>query len=226
MIAPTRVRIPLGRPTEVRIPLDRGVNVRRSQPTDAEAAAGDIRRLVASGRPDTLRCPAPLRSAYVEFNITGSNTGKGGLVHRALEFLPRAIARRFPRLCTGTGRTPGRSRRAAASARVRADHRRRSSAGCRSPSHSPDRSLTSGLLAAIAPLPLPGQRRSVTPDVVGSSPVAPASHSETKHANSRAFPCWAQLGSHHPEPPHVGPRQKNGDQTGGHDGAAWTGPRP
>ena len=133
----------------------------------------------------------------------------------------RARRFRFPRLCTGI--TPDPSRWAAPVAPVSRARRRPSFAG--SASRSPRRSLISALLAAIAPSRSAKQRRSVTPEVAGSSPVAPASDSGTKQANSRAFPVRPQIGSRHPEPPQVGSRQKNGDQTGDHRRAAWTGLR-
>jgi len=54
------------------------------------------------------------------------------------------------------------------------------------------------------------ERRTVTPEVAGSSPV---SHCEPNRVNTRAFLALARLRLRHREPLEVGARQKNGDQS-------------
>ena len=70
------------------------------------------------------------------------------------------------------------------------------------------------------------ERCSVTPEVAGSSPVAPVSHSESDCASSRAFARRANGGARHREPSKVSSRQKNGDQNGDHGRGAMAGDRP
>jgi hypothetical protein len=65
---------------------------------------------------------------------------------------------------------------------------------------------------------------SVTPEVAGSSPVAPVSQSEPDQANSRAFLARCRAGARHRETPKVRSRRKNGDQNGDHRNAPAYGP--
>jgi hypothetical protein len=58
------------------------------------------------------------------------------------------------------------------------------------------------------------ERRSVTPEVAGSSPVAPVRRTETISDICRYFGSSVRSGVRHPEPPQGGSRQKNGDQNG------------
>jgi len=65
------------------------------------------------------------------------------------------------------------------------------------------------------------ERDSVTPEVAGSSPVAPVSRYESNRADSRPFVGLARSAPRQREPPKDGLRQKNGDQNGDH----FSGPR-
>ncbi len=58
------------------------------------------------------------------------------------------------------------------------------------------------------------ERDSVTPEVAGSSPVAPVRHSEPERANTRHVLARRALGGRHRESLEVRSRRKNGDQNG------------
>ena len=60
------------------------------------------------------------------------------------------------------------------------------------------------------------ERCPVTPEVAGSSPVAPVSHTESDRVNSRTFVDAARGDVRHREPSKVRSRQENGDQNGDH----------
>jgi hypothetical protein len=60
------------------------------------------------------------------------------------------------------------------------------------------------------------ERCPVTPEVAGSSPVAPVSRTESDRVNSRTFVDAARGEVRHREPSKVRSRQENGDQDGDH----------
>ena len=82
------------------------------------------------------------------------------------------------------------------------------------------------LASAMRVFGMATQRRSVTPEVAGSSPVAPVSHSESDCARSRAFARRSNGGAPHHEPSKVSSRHKNGEQNGDHGRGAMAGDRP
>ena len=95
----------------------------------------------------------------------------------------------------------------------------------RSPSRSPERTRR-GAKTAIgrngspARVAIATERRSFTPEVAGSSSVAPVSRSEPDCASIRAFVLGAKCRSRHHKSSKVNSRQKSCDQNGDHERGA------